>query len=46
MWLDYLFSKDTDMYPTWFKYYVFQGMLKLGYFDKEKIDIPKEQKVP
>ena len=36
MWLDYFFSKDTDMYPTWFKYYVFQGMLKLGYFDKEK----------
>ena len=36
MWLDYLFSEDTDMYPTWFKYYVFQGMLKLGYFDKEK----------
>ena len=36
MWLDYLFSKDTDMYPTWFKYYVFQGMLKLGFFDKEK----------
>ena len=35
-WLDYLFSKDTDMYPTWFKYYVFQGMLKLGFFDKEK----------
>ena len=35
-WLDYFFSKDTDMYPTWFKYYVFQGMLKLGYFDKEK----------
>ena len=36
MWLDYLFSEDTNMYPTWFKYYVFQGMLKLGYFDKEK----------
>ena len=36
MWLDYFFSKDTDMYPTWFKYYVFQGMLKLGFFDKEK----------
>ena len=36
MWLDYLFSEDTDMYPTWFKYYVFQGMLKLGFFDKEK----------
>ena len=36
MWLDYFFSKDTDMYPTWFKYYAFQGMLKLGYFDKEK----------
>ena len=36
MWLDYLISRDTNMYPTWFKYYVFQGMLKLGYFDKEK----------
>ena len=36
MWLDYLISRDTNMYPTWFKYYVFQGMLKLGFLDKEK----------
>ncbi len=35
-WLDYLISEDTNMYPTWYKYYVFQGMLKLGYFDKAK----------
>ncbi len=35
MWLDYLMSKDA-MYPGWFKYYAFQGMLKLGEYDKEK----------
>ena len=35
MWLDYLISKDS-MYPEWFKYYAFQGMLRLGTYDKEK----------
>ena len=35
VWLDYLMSKDA-MYPEWFKYYAFQGMLKLGSYDKEK----------
>lgn len=24
------------MYPEWFKYYSFQGMLKLGSYDKKK----------
>jgi len=32
-WLDYLLSKDS-MYPEWFKYYAFQGMVKLGAYDK------------
>ena len=35
VWLDYLLSNDA-MYPEWFKYYAFQGMLKLGSYDKEK----------
>ena len=35
-WFDYLTSADTDMYPTWVKYWVFNGMVKLGKFDKEK----------
>ena len=34
-WIDYLNSEDV-MYPMWFKYYVFQGMLKLGQFDRKK----------
>ena len=35
-WIDYFASKDTEMYPTWFKYYCFQGMVRLGYFDKKE----------
>ena len=35
MWIDYLTSDDA-MYPLWFKYYTFRGMLKLNNFDKEK----------
>ncbi len=34
IWLDYLLNEDTNIYPSWFKYYAFQGMLKLGEFDK------------
>lgn len=34
-WISYLTNKDA-MYPMWFKYYAFQGMIKLGKFDKEK----------
>ena len=35
MWLDYFLSEDC-LYPEWFKYYAFQGMLNLGSYDKEK----------
>lgn len=34
-WLDYFLSDDS-MYPEWFKYYAFQGMIKLGSYDKKK----------
>lgn len=30
-WLDYLFSKENN-HPTWFKYYIFQGVTKVGTF--------------
>ena len=40
MWLDYFLSNDS-MYPEWFKYYAFQGMLKLGSYDKEKATFSK-----
>jgi len=35
IWLDYLIENDA-MYPEWFKYYAFQGMQRLGAYDKEK----------
>ena len=35
IWLEYLINKDS-IYPEWFKYYAFQGMIKLGSYDKEK----------
>lgn len=35
-WIDYFSCPDTNMYPTWFKYFCFQGMLKIGYFDKKE----------
>lgn len=36
IWLDYLLSEDTAMYPMWSKYWVFTGLVKLGLFEKEK----------
>ena len=42
-WIDYLNNEDA-MYPTWFKFYAFQGMLKLGQFDKEKKKFRKRTK--
>ena len=39
-WISYLMSSDA-MYPTWFKFYAFQGMVKLGKFDKEKGEFTK-----
>lgn len=32
-WIDYLTSDDA-VYPTWFKYFVFQNITKLSQFDK------------
>ena len=43
-WIDYFASEDTNMYPTWFKYYVFQGMLNLGIYDKEKFEYTRRSK--
>ena len=43
-WIEYLASSDTEMYPTWFKYYSFQGMLKLGSYDKAKGEYNKRTK--
>ena len=39
-WIDYLCSDDV-LYPMWFKYYVFQGMIKLGEYDKENQSFKK-----
>lgn len=39
-WISYL-TDSNAMYPTWFKYYAFQGMIKLGKFDKEKGEFTK-----
>jgi len=35
-WLDYFFSEDSKFYPFWAKYWAFQGMLRLGSYDKSK----------
>ena len=42
-WIDY-FCSDDAMYPMWFKNYAFEGMLKLGVFDKEKKEFLKRTK--
>jgi hypothetical protein len=31
-WLDYLINEDS-IYPEWFKYYAFQGMIRIGSYD-------------
>jgi len=35
VWLDYLFSKDSDVYPMWAKYWCLMGVVRLGKFDPE-----------
>lgn len=35
-WLDYFLSEDSSSYPFWAKYWAFQGMLKLGKYNKEE----------
>ena len=34
-WIDYFASDDSKQYPTWFKYYCFQGVIRIGYLDKK-----------
>lgn len=41
--IDYLTSDDV-IYPMWFSNYVFQGILKLGKYDKEKGEFLKRTK--
>ncbi len=43
-WLEYLSSKETDIYPSWVKYWAFQGMRKLGSFDGIKESYQKRDK--
>ena len=33
-WIKYFISEDTNCYPMWFKYYVFQNIVKIGFFEK------------
>lgn len=39
-WADYLSSRDAR-FPDWFKLYAFEGVSKLGKFDKEKGEFQK-----
>lgn len=42
-WIEY-FCSDDAIYPMWFKNYAFEGMVKLGTFDKEKKEFLKRTK--
>ena len=35
-WVNYIFSKDADVYPMWAKYFAMRSMVKLSSYDKEK----------
>ncbi len=39
-WIDYLTSEDA-VYPAWFKYYVWNQIIKLSQFDKERGEFKK-----
>lgn len=44
VWLSYFISEDSNIYPFWAKYWAFQGMLKLGNYDKEKGEFGRRTK--
>ena len=44
VWIDYFLSEDAKVYPFWAKYWAFQGMLKLGKYDKEKGEFGRRTK--
>lgn len=43
-WIDYFLSDDCIAYPTWFKYWAFQGIVKIGNYDKNKQCFTKRSK--
>ena len=43
-WIDYSLSDDAKMFSFWAKYWAFQGMLKLGSFNEEKMVFNKRNK--
>ena len=44
MWIDYFLSDDAKIYPFWVKYWAFQGMLKMGQYDKAKGEFGRRTK--
>ena len=42
-WIDYLMKEEIN-YPMWVRYWAFQGMLKLGRFDKDNKTFTKRSK--
>lgn len=44
VWLSYFISRDADTYPMWFKYWAFQGVLRLGIYNKENNTFSKRSK--
>ena len=34
-WIDYLSSEDARFYPSWARYWAFQGMLNIGAYDNQ-----------
>lgn len=43
-WIDYFLSEETKDYPFWVKYWAFQGMLKLGSYNRTKMLFNKRTK--
>lgn len=35
-WIEFLVSKDSEIYPMWLKYWMFSGMTKLSKYDASK----------
>lgn len=43
-WLDYFISKESDHIPMWAKFWAFQGMIKLGTYNKISMQYNKREK--
>lgn len=43
IWIDYL-NKELNNYPMWIKYWVFQGMVKLGQYNRDTNAFSKRSK--